>query len=393
VLAEAVSVATRFPAMFERDVGLAELRQVLSVAHKVAPPGDLAAAAQLTAADAWTETRMVEVPDPEMFDAALGAAERADDPVLISAALDALGSVQVMGGHFAMTNVLGSRRLGLLSRLPPHQPRAGAEIHDILHMAVENAITAGEPSFALETARRFELNELVAAAPLMVESKPVVALVLLGRFDEAVARGRRTRQLWEDAGRPPARWLAPMMYSLVLCHALRGDDLVASGWRTFAGVELAGDQTRNVHFQVAGMATFVEARLSLHFGRWDESAHLVADLPTQANAWSQMRHWYFDAYPWAVAAELAVAAGLPDAAERLTAAAPAAQENRWAAACITRARARLTGDQADLDAALAAWEQLGARYERACTLALIPCRLDEARAELADLGVPMPREP
>jgi hypothetical protein len=42
---------------------------------------------------------------------------------------------------------------------------------------------------------------------------------------------------------------------------------------------------------------------------------------------------------------------------------------------------------------LAAWEQLGARYERACTLALIPCRLDEARAELADLGVPMPHEP
>ena len=393
VLAEAVSVATRFPAIFERDVGLTELRQVLAVAHNVAPPGDLAAAAQLAAADAWTETRMVEVPDPAMFDAALGAAERADDPVLISAALDALGSVQVMGGHFAMTHVLGSRRLGLLSSLPPHQPRAGAEIHDILHMAVENAITAGVPTFALETARRFELNEYVAAGPLMVESKPVVALGLLGRFDEAVARGQRARQLWEDAGRPPARWLAPSMYSLVLCHALRGDAAAASDWRTFAGVELAGDQSRNVHLQVGGMATFVEARLSLHFGRWDEAAHLIAGLPAQDNAWWQVRHWYFDAYPWAVAAELAVAAGLPDAAARLAAAVPAAQENRWAAACVARARARLTGDQADLDAALGAWEQLGARYERACTLALIPGRLDEAQADLADLGVPMPHEP
>jgi len=39
-----------------------------------------------------------------------------------------------------------------------------------------------------------------------------------------------------------------------------------------------------------------------------------------------------------------------------------------------------------------AWEQLGARYERACTLALSPSRRDEARAELDDLGVPMPRE-
>jgi len=183
------------------------------------------------------------------------------------------------------------------------------------------------------------------------------------------------------------------MYSLVLCHALRGDAAAASDWRTFAGVELAGDQSRNVHLQVGGMATFVEARLSLHFGRWDEAAHLIAGLPAQDNAWWQVRHWYFDAYPWAVAAELAIAAGLPDAAARLAAAVPAAQENRWAAACVARARARLTGDQADLDAALAAWEQLGARYERACTLALIPGRLDEAQADLADLGVPMPHEP
>jgi predicted ATPase len=393
VLAEAVSVATRYPAIFEHDVGSTELQHMLDVAHDVAPPGDLAAVAQLTAADAWTRTRTVEVPDPAMFDAALGAAERADDPVLISAALDALGSGLVMGGHFATAHVLGSRRLGLVARLPAHQPRPSAEIHDILHMAVENAITAGELSFALETARRFELNESVAAAPLIVESKPVVALALLGRFDEAIARGQRTRQLWEEVGQPPARWLAPHMYSIVLCHALRGDDAAASDWRMFAGGELAGDQTRNVHFQVGGMATFVKARLSLHFGRWDTAAQLVSGLPTQENAWWQVRHWYFDAYPWAVAAELAVAAGLPDAAERLTAAAPAAQENRWAAACVARARARLTGDPADLDAALAAWEQLGARYERACTLALIPCRLDEARAELADLGVPMPHEP
>ena len=142
----------------------------------------------------------------------------------------------------------------------------------------------------------------------MVESKPVVALMLLGRFDEAVRPRAAGARVWADAGRPPARWLAPMMYSLVLCHALRGDDLVASDWRTFAGVELAGDQTRNVHFQVRGMATFVEARLSLHFGRWDESAHLVVYRP-QENAWWQMRHWYFDAYPWAVS-PFAVAAGV-----------------------------------------------------------------------------------
>ena len=41
---------------------------------------------------------------------------------------------------------------------------------------------------------------------------------------------------------------------------------------------------------------------------------------------------------------------------------------------LTRARARLTGDPGDLQVALAAFEQLDARYERACTLALMPER-------------------
>jgi predicted ATPase/DNA-binding CsgD family transcriptional regulator len=391
VLGEAVAVATRFPALFERDVGLAELQEMLDVAHKVLPAGDLVAAAQLAAADAWTTTRITEVPDVEAFNAALAAAEQVDDPMLISAALDALGSAQVMNGHFAVTHELSARRLNLLGRLPGHNPQAGAEIHDILHMGVETAITAGQVPFALSTAERFGDDELVAAAPHLLESKPVVPLVLLGRFDEALDRGKRAREAWEGAGRPAARWLAPSAYSLVLCYALRGDDAAADEWRSFAG-EVAGEQTRNVHFQVGGMATFVEARLALHFGRFDEAAKLLADLPTGTDAWWHMRHWYFDAYPWAVAADLAVAAGTPDAPARVAAADPAAQENLWASACLARARARLSADSADLGAAVIAWEKIGARYERACTLSLIPSRRDEARAELDDLGVPMPYE-
>ena len=191
---------------------------------------------------------------------------------------------------------------------------------------------------------RFGDDDLVAAAPHMVESKPIVALDAARPVRRGDPLGERTRG---DRGRTPAGrrrgGSRRCMYSLVLCHALRGDDAAAADWRSFAGVELAGDQTRNIHFQVGGMTTFVEARLALHFGRWDEAAQLLAHLPTGKNAWWQVRHWYFDAYPWAVAAELAVAAGLPDAAARLAAAEPAAQENRWAAACVARARGRLTG--------------------------------------------------
>jgi hypothetical protein len=233
--------------------------------------------------------------------------------------------MRVMAGRMATTHEIGARRLGLLARLPAHHPRAGTEIHDLLHMAVENAVSAGEISFALETAERFADEEIVAAAPHMVASKPVVPLVLLGRFDEAISSAEQTRDMWTSAGEPAARWLAPAMYSIVLCQALRGNDAAADDWRAFAGGELAGEQTRNVHFQVSGMATFVEVRLALHFGRWGDAAQLVDALPTDADAWWQVRHWYFDAYPWAAAAELAVAAGLPDAQARLVAAQPAAR--------------------------------------------------------------------
>ncbi len=386
VLAEAVSVATRFPAIFDHEIQLAELQPMLDQAHQVAPPDNPSVAAQLLAADAWTSTRLVEVPDVTTFEATLDAAERADDPTLISAALDALGAAQVMAGHLARTHELGARRLDLLARLPAHQPRAGSEIQDILHMAVENAISAGEVAFALEASLRFDDEELVPATPLIAESKSIVPLVLLGRFDEAIARGELTRQAWLDAGRPAARWLAPSMYSLVLCHALRGNDEVADDWREF-GVELAGEQTRQVHFQVGPVISFVETRLALHFGR----VRSTFDPPGDPEAWWQVRHWYFDAYPWAADAELAAAAGRPDARARIVAAEPAARENIWAAGLLARARARLTADPADLASAIATFEQLGARYERACTLALIPSRRVEARAELDDLDVAMPK--
>jgi hypothetical protein len=278
---------------------------------------------------------------------------------------------------------LDVRRLSVTARLPGHLPRAGSEIYDALHMAVENAISAGELGFALAAAQRFE-DELVAAPPLMIESKPIVGLVLTGRFDDAIARAERTRRIWDATGRPVVRWLAPSIYATVLCHGLRGDDEAADEWRRFAA-DVAGEQTRNMHFRVDATMTFVEARLALHFDR--PPVVSLPDPATEPDAWWQVRHWSFDAYPWAATAELAVASGRPDAAAVLDCVEPVAGENAWAAAVLARARFRLSGDPRDLERALARFEPLDARYERACTLALMPARRDEARAELDALGV------
>jgi hypothetical protein len=49
MLAEMVSVGTRFPAIFETDVHLERLQEILAVAERVAPDGDAAVEAQVAA--------------------------------------------------------------------------------------------------------------------------------------------------------------------------------------------------------------------------------------------------------------------------------------------------------------------------------------------------------
>jgi len=89
----------------------------------------------------------------------------------------------------------------------------------------------------------------------------------------------------------------------------------------------------------------------------------------------------------ALAAEVAVATGRPDAAERIAAATSAASTHPWALACLARAAARR--DPALVAAAVDAWERIDARLERAVALGLDPGRRAEAEAvvrELLDAG-------
>src|SRR5262249_45568705 len=89
----------------------------------------------------------------------------------------------------------------------------------------------------------------------------------------------------------------------------------------------------------------------------------------------------------AAAADRAVDATPPEAERRLDAAAPAAQENTWASACLARATGRLWDDASTLASAVKIWESIGARFERACTLLLLPGRVSEGHAEFKRLGV------
>ncbi|MBF8184571.1 hypothetical protein ITP53_02180 [Nonomuraea sp. K274] len=181
---------------------------------------------------------------------------------------------------------------------------------------------------------------------------------------------------WQRAGRPFGAQLSAPVGALALAHGLRGDDDASQLWRSRA--LNPPDRQRYGHFMA-----FTDARLALHRGRFEQAAELVeaalVGRSTSATA----------PYREAVAAELAVAAALPGAADRL--AATSTGENEWAAACLARARGRLYEDDGQLHTALAIWERIDARFEHACTLLLLPGRADEGKSELAELNCVPPK--
>ena len=342
-LAYAAAIADRFAEDFPEEVPHERLRQLVSEAARNCPAGDPVSAAYLKAADAWTVQPEKTVPDPALSGEALAAARQAGDPVLISGALDAVVVGLDHGGRIREAHQTTMERVKLLEYLPRHDPRAGAEIIDTFHMVTAIAVTAGDLPDALSFAQMAQDDDIASGQPHVAASKPILPLVLLGRFDEAFTQAAVMWEAWRNAGRPPARWLGSAGYGMVLAHGLRGDD---RGRREWLGrvYELIGHGTELVSgTYLAAAAAFTEARFCLHGGQIDAAVAAMAELRPEAETWYDVPHWHsLRPYAWAMAAEVAVVARLPDAAARLAAAAPAGEENYWAAACLARAAGRCT---------------------------------------------------
>ncbi|HET9142037.1 ATP-binding protein [Actinophytocola sp.] len=387
-LAFAVVVADRAPADFPEEIPHQRLCELLAIATGIAPAGDPVVEAYLTAAAAWNIEPDKTIPDAAQSAAALNAARAIDDPALISGALDAVTASLAVSGQMRAAYELTAERVRLLDRLPRHDPRAGFEVTDIFHMANEYALMAGDIPAALANARQVQFEAVMLGQPHNSASQLVLPLVLRGAFDEAVEHAGSMWRAWQRAGQPAARWMAPSVYATALAHGLRGQAAERQTWRDNALLVIGGPDPgrhRNLHT----FALFADARIELHLGRLDRAFGHVRDVITPDARWQDTVHWYYDAYAWAIAAEVAVAAGAPDAAARLAAAEPAGAENLWAAACLDRARGRL-GDREALERSVAGWERIDARFERAVTLLLLDDRAAEGRVELAALGCPLP---
>ena len=385
-LVEAVMVAHRIVGTFTHEIPNRQLRELLAEAARIAPVDDLVTDAQLAAATAWNAGAEKATPDLQLAAAALAAARRADDPVLVSGALDAAAEAARAAGHYRQAHQLSVERAQLTSRLSRHDVRAGFEISD--SRSITLAVAAGDLPGALA------LADLAAGDPLagdqpMALFRRVIALALQGDFDPAIADAAAMWQAWLRAGRPPAHWTAPAAYAGVLACDLRGDSNGVREWRDRAASLAAGRTSRSL----ALFAAFTGARAALHHGRPGQAVATLAGLGIGERPWYDTTpHWDYDAYAWALAAEASVLAGLPDAGQRLAAAAPAAQENLWASACLARATARLRDDRAALEESLAGWQRIGTRFEHACTLLLLPDQAAQGHAELNALGCLPPTE-
>jgi predicted ATPase/DNA-binding CsgD family transcriptional regulator len=375
-LADAAAIGGRAPATFIAPPSHVLLVAVVEQAKALAPAGNLEVSAHVAIAAAWNGRPAPAQPDPALADEALALARRSGDAVLISGALDVVSAAASDAGHLKDASRLSAERLGLLDRLPRHDPRVGGEVADIYHMATESALAAGELGRALAGARLALEDRIGQGLAHFAAAHLVVPLALQGAFDDALAQSAVMREGWERTGRPAAGWMAPSFFATALTSGLRGDEGAYADWWELA--QAVCRQTRANSFSL-----FVGPRVSLHLGQLDRALEATV-APEQSTAGQ------FDSYARAIGVEVSVIVGAPDAAGQLAAAGELAAENDFVAANLARAAGRLHDDQAELADAVARWEAIGARFERACTLLLLPPRAAEGEHELAALGCPLP---
>ena len=360
---EAALTASRFPSGFSHPVASSE------AAELTAPPDDPEAKAYLDAARVWATS----APAPELITRAKQSARLANDSILLSAALSAEAESAMRSGRFADARTATAERVRLLGTMDRNDPRHAAELLEARHTEWLLALSSGRVLEALDVARRISDDDLLGTHPYRPAAKLIPPLVLLGRFDEALSLAEPLWQAWRRSGIPAATLISPAASCIALVHGLRGDESARQMWEQRARDAVGAPDAILVAYHTP-FARFVALRLAIHHGggqALDADERATASTPLSLTD-----------YIRAAEAELAVINGSPIAAERLQ-----GSDNPWVNACMTRARGRLDADPGLLKEAAELWDGLGARFERASTLALMP-EPEEGVAELRSLGVP-----
>jgi len=295
---------------------------------------------------------------------ALRLARQAGDPLLISAAYDAVTAGLMTEGDIHGAAATAAERVAMLPPLG-RDPRVAFELKDALHTAIFTGVAAGQVARSLDHAEQhYGLPFLREERDLGCEDL-IVPAALAGQGDRALALGHQWRRGWEHAGRPVAvgRSMAPAAIAMV--YGLRGDDAARAGWLAI----LAAVRGVAEHDAVrgSGVGEVFEAIVLLDRGEAHAALDLLTAAPAAGASW-RTRLWH----QWmaALRAEAAVLVRTPDATSLVAEAEAAADRNPVATALTRRAGALLRGDADGVLGAAAAFAQAGYPYQQARTLAL-----------------------
>jgi len=204
--AQAVMVGARYslgPIGLSRE----QRAKLLAEAAGAADPADRRVATWLAMATAWHEGQRY-MADLDRARAAVGLARELDDPVVLLAAMDALGGALARSGAMREVHRLADERLRLANTLPRHDPAAVAEIVDAFHVVSVAALGAGDLPAALALARQAGADDPTGWHPYLQAPRLVRVLALTGDFDEALSRAEVLWNGWERDGNPPMQWSA-----------------------------------------------------------------------------------------------------------------------------------------------------------------------------------------
>ena len=316
MLASAVIAVNRYPAGAMYNTPRTESAQLLADAFAAtataatATADDSQVTALLATASAWEHGERRIGADTTLAHAAVDAARRSGDPVLIAGALDALCVAAGNAGRLREARKYALERLDLVAPLPRHEPYAAAEIVDAYHVAATTAVATGNLPAALPEYQ--DLPALVsgagdAAGDLLAGDRSYLWLPrvirlsgLTGRFDECIADADTLWARWERAGSPPQEWMSSALAVAAMVHGLRRDGSFEV-WQRRA-LELARTGVDAAAPVLSAVSAFADARVAVH----DNARSRV--LVEQAFA-EFGEHWWAP-YAHAAGAELAVVAEL-----------------------------------------------------------------------------------
>ena len=375
-LARAAEMINRGSGLMATPPTAGEVDALLEQAAALAV-GDLAAEAATMTAVAFNRPDFDPV-SADLADQAMALARLAGDPLIESAALDQLTSVQLAMGNVRAAAGSSLRRTELLAR-EPMTAAAGIEFADAFAMAAECAVAIGDLDCARQLAERIQQLPFYREEGHLASARLMLVTALAGDWDEACALSERFLEGWERAGRPRAGNLSRAAYALATIHGLRGDDDARATWLAIVqALRSPGVSLSSMHF-----GEFFDAWLLLHRGEFEQAMQLLSTPPEEFRTWHSglWRPWYSGLW-----VEAAVLSGSSDAAERIVRGRALTQDNPIAAAIVDRAAA-LAGDHDGLVPAATALQAAGCRYQWARTLVLIGGDQElQGKSVLAEMG-------